>query len=492
MRSGAKWGCAKSLSVALCALAFAVGCERSAAPTVGGETHWLRSCDRDAECGTELSCECGVCTVSCENAGQCTAFAANARCVSRADASFAAACESTAPEQLCAQGSASETFEVTGARYDEASGCFGPDAVAGTLSSDGPPLCDEALTHALSPEGECWLFSDSCLPDGFSAVGQGMGPVFVPCSGTFERCAGVIPGACPSGEVRSGGECLSCAEARERTASAIDELSQDPQLLSCEVDADCGLVSTDTLCNGTCGEIAALAEQDKFAAGVDEISRTYCSDANWNELCGFSSPDCEQAVFSCQENRCVFGARPTCVAQGGCESPLTCIAETCARNCTGDSDCGTGEGCATEQAELCALSNVALGGTGTGQCLTLCGADADCDGELRCWDGYCVGALPECKLACPEIADTCDEERCIPIESFAYDPGPECRTPSVLGCVPRRDGAGFTSDANCFRSPEGQVHVGVSGSARAQLMRHGYEPCTLEEEIEASSAGLCE
>jgi hypothetical protein len=53
----------------LAALA-SVGCS-SPRPQLGGETHWLRSCWSDDECGDALSCICGSCTRTCHEDDSC-------------------------------------------------------------------------------------------------------------------------------------------------------------------------------------------------------------------------------------------------------------------------------------------------------------------------------------------------------------------------------------------------------------------------------------
>ncbi len=57
-------------SVAATLLVFACNETREPQPEFGTETHWLMRCDSDAECG-ELTCECGVCTLVCEDDAQC-------------------------------------------------------------------------------------------------------------------------------------------------------------------------------------------------------------------------------------------------------------------------------------------------------------------------------------------------------------------------------------------------------------------------------------
>jgi hypothetical protein len=43
-------------------------------------THWLKQCEQDGECGG-LSCLCGVCSKDCGASGECRAFGASAVCV---------------------------------------------------------------------------------------------------------------------------------------------------------------------------------------------------------------------------------------------------------------------------------------------------------------------------------------------------------------------------------------------------------------------------
>gem|GEM_PF-6076595 len=41
-------------------------------PSVDSNTNWLRSCDATAECGSELSCMCGICTKPCTVGDECS------------------------------------------------------------------------------------------------------------------------------------------------------------------------------------------------------------------------------------------------------------------------------------------------------------------------------------------------------------------------------------------------------------------------------------
>lgn len=75
---------------------------------------------------------------------------------------------------------------LEGSRYDADGACFGPREPAGPVPFSGDPICGAALTHALDPDGACWLFPSTCLPEGFVAVGDALA---VECRQTFRSCA---------------------------------------------------------------------------------------------------------------------------------------------------------------------------------------------------------------------------------------------------------------------------------------------------------------
>lgn len=91
-------------------------------PTLGGETHFLLTCDRD--CGPGLSCIDGVCTRGCEPGySTCSELAAEASCVSAPEgaerAGFAGTCDVTcAADADCASLGASHTCRSGACRAD--------------------------------------------------------------------------------------------------------------------------------------------------------------------------------------------------------------------------------------------------------------------------------------------------------------------------------------------------------------------------------------
>ncbi len=64
-------------SLLLGAALLAASCESAREDPTGGETHFLKPCDPDADaCGGELACVCGVCTLACSEAATCARFSA--------------------------------------------------------------------------------------------------------------------------------------------------------------------------------------------------------------------------------------------------------------------------------------------------------------------------------------------------------------------------------------------------------------------------------
>ena len=74
-------------------IAVAIGCSSSAGPD--SETHWLRMCMGDADCGGGLSCICSTCTRAC-TADTCGILGASAKCVTPAPSAVAAGCQTAA------------------------------------------------------------------------------------------------------------------------------------------------------------------------------------------------------------------------------------------------------------------------------------------------------------------------------------------------------------------------------------------------------------
>lgn len=79
-------------------LLASVGCQHSNQVETGGETHFLKTCSpRANDCGDNLSCVCGVCTISCDDDAACRLFP-EATCVTPESA---ARCGEPQPVRHC-------------------------------------------------------------------------------------------------------------------------------------------------------------------------------------------------------------------------------------------------------------------------------------------------------------------------------------------------------------------------------------------------------
>jgi hypothetical protein len=62
------------------ALSLVTSCGGNSESTgTDSNTHWLKDCDADGDCGA-LSCVCGVCTKSCDDSADCQPFGSDAAC----------------------------------------------------------------------------------------------------------------------------------------------------------------------------------------------------------------------------------------------------------------------------------------------------------------------------------------------------------------------------------------------------------------------------
>ena len=90
------WGLLRvGVAASLVGMALGAGCGGKAGTTATDtNTNWLQDCDRDADCGSALSCLCGICTVTCGSTRECKAVGGHGVCnTSSACAKAPAVCE---------------------------------------------------------------------------------------------------------------------------------------------------------------------------------------------------------------------------------------------------------------------------------------------------------------------------------------------------------------------------------------------------------------
>lgn len=158
--SNAKW---RSLLVALAVWAMA-GCgSRTQQSALGGETHWLASCEDDAVCGDGLECICGRCTLSCTSDEGCGVASSAAVCETLGAIGFAQGCEDQTAALCVRTRDVAAVDSTDGGNSGSGIGASGADA--GEQSS---PLVDgwsniaagDAHACAISRGGELYCWGD--------------------------------------------------------------------------------------------------------------------------------------------------------------------------------------------------------------------------------------------------------------------------------------------------------------------------------------------
>lgn len=110
----------------------------------GTKTNWFRACDRDADCDQELSCNCGICTLSCAEDAGCE----EGHCATVLESS--AQCGVAGAERMCVP-----TSDTTCAEYPlEADPELG-NALTPSCAAEGALAC-EGFDAPLSPEYGTW------------------------------------------------------------------------------------------------------------------------------------------------------------------------------------------------------------------------------------------------------------------------------------------------------------------------------------------------
>lgn len=92
---------------------LALGCGASHSPQSNGQSHWLRECSADKQCG-ELSCLCGVCSSTCEHSADCrSAVGENGVCKPATLAAGSGTCSSMVAKKLVCLAECSRDSECS-------------------------------------------------------------------------------------------------------------------------------------------------------------------------------------------------------------------------------------------------------------------------------------------------------------------------------------------------------------------------------------------
>jgi hypothetical protein len=223
------------------------------------ETHWMDPCSRDADCGQGLSCQCGVCTLPCEDESDCNDLGPDSSCA--AWESIPSCANAPTSSGLCvkaAGGAGGESSTAAGSGGDPSGGMASggspcrpdPGGVAGSsFVADLPPPAGEACPSEL---------------DGLDGLPCGAGQTCISIEQTCS-CAGgrhnacvesacASPNDCPDGTVCTPSSYLFDADARCLTPT-------------CTRDADCNADGP-----GRC----ALLLEPPLQAGETYLSGVVC------------------------------------------------------------------------------------------------------------------------------------------------------------------------------------------------------------------------
>lgn len=252
------------------AVALVTSCGGSSASSgTDSNTHWLKDCDRDSQCGS-LSCICGVCSSGCDSDAACTAFGSEAACeVPTGCASATTVCvrhsgggagggggggpQSSACAAMDAHTGSLNCGSIVGYVYDgricgpvycscEGSEC---DQMFGSMAACDAAYAgcysEQGVLQACSGHGDCHVLARTCcescgMPEPDSLIA------------TYSRLTSLRDVAACIGEPE--GTCPACPSAPNPYVSArcVEERCQlvdVTEQADCQTHDDCQLVSKD-------------------------------------------------------------------------------------------------------------------------------------------------------------------------------------------------------------------------------------------------------
>jgi hypothetical protein len=196
-------------------LALLPGCESdTGAPSTNSQTHWLRSCEADADCEDALSCLCGVCTRACEATEACAGLDGEAVCASPEAAQATEACGAAgatlpavglclppppggdAPEQLCGTRGAALCPAGEFCNWSEAAICGAADQPG--LCRPLPAACDQVFEPVCGCDDQTYGNACEAAAAGVSVLSKGECAPDEPPGEIF--CGGFGALACPAGQ----------------------------------------------------------------------------------------------------------------------------------------------------------------------------------------------------------------------------------------------------------------------------------------------------
>jgi hypothetical protein len=288
-------GISRVLAVGSLAIATAIGCSSSVTDP-DSETHWLRKCDADADCGPGLSCLCNTCTRACQASG-CRGLGASAACVTLTP-SGSDSCQMAPGVAFCTTACSNDAdCRAAGSNFR----CIGGACLAGPVH--GAPTspstwvtdvldawCARAVRCAAFPDGAtCKASRDSVFPvDGFNSASAAITAVSNGTA-TFDSTAAT---SCLN--VLSHLDCGVEFWAPSSTTAPCDAAFSGsvPDGGACIDDVECAKGS---LCDTTgrpepvCGGTCTPASDQSCRANTDCSSGEYCIAGLFSSGSGFGS-----------------------------------------------------------------------------------------------------------------------------------------------------------------------------------------------------------
>lgn len=375
-----------------CVVASFAGCSESretSDPQYGTESHFLVECSSDADCGEELECLGGRCSIECEVDADC--------------------------EELHEQAVCGETPEESGRSCDVA--CEEAEDCSGLATDECTSRCQETLDPAPEPEGEVnpeirdASASPAPEPSTPPATEEPEAP---PTSTEPEPTA---PGLTPSSSVvDAGGGSSDAAPAQTNSDagppsdSGAPTSTSEPASTACTTSADCLLATRIDVCCPDCEQAysatSVLSDECLYASG--EPATTSCTPSDCPGGCPGAA--CAETVGAvCVGGECRVSvaldlcAPSTCDAGENCvdfEGSYACLSEDCTYDSCHPERCDqVGEPCCDpfprDGVNYC-NEGLECGSTG-------CAAPEGVDPERLCNNVLC----PEGQVCCDKCLGTC-------------------------------------------------------------------------------------
>lgn len=299
----------------------------------GTESHFLVTCDKDSDCGSELSCLGGRCSKECSADTECETLVATSTCEPTpnesgrsCDVSCGGDVECEAIENAtCSSGQCRQAIatQVSGGASDASMASAEPAADTGQGSTEqtgidsGSTQSTDSGTQPISDEAggtDPGQSNPTCTqpPEAYEVLGECT--VDINCDMFVDECGcGCLP------------ESASNSDAGDAAPPAADA-GVDP--LGCTVSADCVLATRVDTCCGGCQEAYSLAyveaEECVYAEQEAATPPDNCSPDNCTQGCPGAA--CATSVAAvCVQGQCRVATDPVLCTNATCGFAEYCV-----------------------------------------------------------------------------------------------------------------------------------------------------------------------